>query len=167
MGHPERVTTRLGVRPECNVRAIGIEESDQRARAQRRRSWCLRLERAGVPFSHRLAARCRVPVRPEPPMWQIWVAFVYGCAMLAILIAIMPSYWRRPNKNLFVTPALWVWGDSLWRGFVRAIPAICLSTAMVLAMGLYMLVVGRDRVNDLIFWTWFVLLMVGCSTCIS
>ena len=113
------------------------------------------------------AAGILLQMRPEPPLWQQYLVIVGGFALLAALTPFMPSYWRRPNKNLQVVPVLWVWSDAMWRGFQRAVPTVYVLMAITMTMLTYMFIVGRERVNYIIFWSFVTILMAGTACLFS
>jgi hypothetical protein len=86
---------------------------------------------------------------------------------LVVLAVGMPRYWSRPDPRFGVVLSLWVQGDALWRGYVRAMPTMVIGLGLVIAFAAYMLVVGPPRVRADVFWVWFVLLLASLSALVT
>ena len=102
----------------------------------------------------------RAAAATAPPEWQIYFVLAAWNLTLAVVVRIMPSYWREPNPHFARVPWFWVWGEALYRGsFVRAAPTITFVAIVADAIGIYLLVVGRENANAVVIWGWFALFM--------
>jgi hypothetical protein len=97
----------------------------------------------------------------DQPSWPIYLSLAFFVLTFILIGRRVPGYWRRPDARLSTMPAYWVWGETAWRGFVRAIPAILVGSALVVGMTTYAVVVGPARVREDVFWLWFTLFMLS------
>ena len=86
----------------------------------------------------------------------------YGALILFAVLALaalreLPRIWTRNVTKGDAMPAAWLWGEALWRGWLRAMPLLVVAAAMLAFVALFgsiaMNVVGdRLSIAEIVFF---------------
>jgi hypothetical protein len=77
-------------------------------------------------------------------------------------------FWRRPDTANAKPPEIWVWGDALWSGLVRANLALALTMLTVITLVLYIALVGGGRnVRNDVSLGLLGLFLLGIAVCVT
>jgi len=87
-----------------------------------------------------------------------WAVIAVCVALVAGGVRNLPRIWRHEFAHLDRMPASWPFGEALWRGYVRGMPAGTIAFGLMVAAGLLLALVPEEPAGPFVRPYWAVIL---------